>query len=47
MSALCEAMGRSADDRLVIFTADGLGRSHAANEGSTRRCVGAWPPRPG
>ncbi|HBX10446.1 MAG TPA: hypothetical protein DEG13_11790 [Candidatus Microthrix parvicella] len=33
VSELCEAMGRSADDRLVIFTVDGLGRSHAANAG--------------
>ncbi|MEZ5381652.1 MAG: ChbG/HpnK family deacetylase [Microthrixaceae bacterium] len=33
MSELCEAMGRSAEDRLVVLTVDGLGRSHSANEG--------------
>ena len=33
VSELCEAMGRSSTDRLVIFTMDGLGRSHASNEG--------------
>ena len=33
VSELCEAMGRSSTDRLVIFTMDGLGRSHAANAG--------------